>query len=219
MPNCCAPMINGARRCQRVANVGTLYSADTCDPVVRNTFLKGDSYPVSDIARMDGTGPLWSSGCSIPRFDGAVFSSREWKDARWARFSTGGPRRRRQSVERYTARPGSGHSFSRAGVRSRVGYRQPSRAREWTGIGAARRRNSPSRVLRLARQLRSDWHPWSSPATPNWPVRHEGSSARGQGTRKRQAAHAAAAASRMGGRCLAGVARARLGRSVDGVAT
>jgi transposase-like protein len=33
----------------------------------------------------------------IPGFDGAVFSQ-EWKDALWARFSTGAPPRRRRSV-------------------------------------------------------------------------------------------------------------------------
>ena len=36
----------------------------------------------------------------IPSFDGAVFSQ-EWKDALWARFSMGAPRRQRWSVERY----------------------------------------------------------------------------------------------------------------------
>jgi hypothetical protein len=36
----------------------------------------------------------------IPSFDGAVFSQ-EWKDALWARFSMGAPRRQRRSVERY----------------------------------------------------------------------------------------------------------------------
>jgi hypothetical protein len=37
----------------------------------------------------------------IPGFDGAVFS-REWKDALWARFTTGAPPRQRRSVERYS---------------------------------------------------------------------------------------------------------------------
>jgi hypothetical protein len=45
----------------------------------------------------DGTLPR----CLIPGFDGAVFSL-EWRDALWARFSTGAPVRLRQSVERYS---------------------------------------------------------------------------------------------------------------------
>jgi hypothetical protein len=36
----------------------------------------------------------------VPGFDGAFFSP-EWRDALWAKFSTGAPRRRRRSVERY----------------------------------------------------------------------------------------------------------------------
>ncbi|WP_207907825.1 WGR domain-containing protein [Ancylobacter aquaticus] len=39
--------------------------------------------------------------CLIPGFDGADFS-REWKEALWARFFTGAPRRQRRSVERYS---------------------------------------------------------------------------------------------------------------------
>ncbi len=35
-----------------------------------------------------------------PKLDGAIFS-RAWKDALWARYSLGAPRRRRRSVERY----------------------------------------------------------------------------------------------------------------------
>jgi len=38
--------------------------------------------------------------CLIPLFDGAIFSS-GWKDALWARFSTGAPARQRRRVERY----------------------------------------------------------------------------------------------------------------------
>ncbi|YBW38352.1 Transposase [Nitrobacter sp. TKz-YC01] len=38
--------------------------------------------------------------CLIPGFDGAVFSQ-GWRDALWARFFTGAPRRQRRSVERY----------------------------------------------------------------------------------------------------------------------
>lgn len=37
----------------------------------------------------------------IPGFDGALFTS-EWKDALWARYSTGAPQRLRRSVERYS---------------------------------------------------------------------------------------------------------------------
>lgn len=40
------------------------------------------------------------ASCLIPVFDGAVFSP-EWKDALWARFCMGAPRRQRRSVERY----------------------------------------------------------------------------------------------------------------------
>ena len=40
------------------------------------------------------------SGCLVPGFDGALFSG-EWKDALWARFFMGAPRRQRRSVERY----------------------------------------------------------------------------------------------------------------------
>ena len=38
--------------------------------------------------------------CLIPGFDGALFTL-DWRDALWARFSTGAPRRLRRSVERY----------------------------------------------------------------------------------------------------------------------
>jgi len=38
--------------------------------------------------------------CLIPLFNGALFSC-EWRDALWARFYTGAPRRQRQSVEQY----------------------------------------------------------------------------------------------------------------------
>jgi hypothetical protein len=37
----------------------------------------------------------------IPGFDGAYFSH-EFRDALWARFYTGAPRRQRRSVERYS---------------------------------------------------------------------------------------------------------------------
>jgi len=40
------------------------------------------------------------SRCLIPAFDGAMLSP-EWRDALWARFTTGAPRRQRRSVERY----------------------------------------------------------------------------------------------------------------------
>ncbi|WP_292531085.1 hypothetical protein [Methylocystis sp.] len=39
--------------------------------------------------------------CLIPWFDGAIFSS-DWKDALWAKFSTGAPARQRRCVERYS---------------------------------------------------------------------------------------------------------------------
>ena len=42
---------------------------------------------------------IWS-GCLVPGFDGAFLSS-DLKDALWARFFMGAPRRQRQSVERY----------------------------------------------------------------------------------------------------------------------
>jgi len=38
------------------------------------------------------------AGCLVPGIDGALFSQ-QWKDALWARFSTGAPARQRQSVE------------------------------------------------------------------------------------------------------------------------
>ena len=38
--------------------------------------------------------------CLILAFDGAIFSL-DWREALWARFYTGAPRRQRQSVERY----------------------------------------------------------------------------------------------------------------------
>src|SRR5579871_143230 len=38
--------------------------------------------------------------CLVPGFDGALFG-RQWKDALWARYSTGAPARQRQSVEQY----------------------------------------------------------------------------------------------------------------------
>jgi len=38
--------------------------------------------------------------CLIPGFDGAIFSH-EWKEALWARFYMGAPRRQRRSVEQY----------------------------------------------------------------------------------------------------------------------
>lgn len=40
--------------------------------------------------------------CSIPGFDGAIFSA-GWRDALWARFFTGAPRQQRRSVERYSS--------------------------------------------------------------------------------------------------------------------
>src|ERR1700722_8102960 len=43
------------------------------------------------------TGPR----CLVPSFDGA-FLSRDSKDALWAKFYTGAPRRQRRSVERYS---------------------------------------------------------------------------------------------------------------------
>ncbi len=46
-------------------------------------------------------GALTVVSCLIPGFDGADFSH-EWKEALWARFTTGAPRRQRQSVERYS---------------------------------------------------------------------------------------------------------------------
>ncbi|AWN44743.1 universal stress protein [Methylobacterium durans] len=69
----------------------------------------GPSYPYADEfsrhAHADAERTLTEAEqearCLIPGFDGAVFS-REWKDALWARFSTGAPRRQRQSVERYS---------------------------------------------------------------------------------------------------------------------
>ena len=39
--------------------------------------------------------------CLIPGFDGVLFTA-GWKEALWARYSTGAPRRLRQSVERYS---------------------------------------------------------------------------------------------------------------------
>ena len=39
--------------------------------------------------------------CLIPGFDGALFSQ-QWKEALWARYSTGAPQRLRQCVERYS---------------------------------------------------------------------------------------------------------------------
>src|SRR3954462_10901867 len=45
--------------------------------------------------------PPKAATCLIPWFDGAVLSH-EWKDALWARFCTGAPKRRRRSVERYS---------------------------------------------------------------------------------------------------------------------
>jgi len=44
---------------------------------------------------------IQSSRCSVPEINGTFFSQ-QWKDALWARFSTGAPARRRQSVERYS---------------------------------------------------------------------------------------------------------------------
>jgi len=41
------------------------------------------------------------SMCLIPGFDGALFTV-SWKEALWARYSMGAPRRLRQSVERYS---------------------------------------------------------------------------------------------------------------------
>ena len=38
--------------------------------------------------------------CLILAFDGAIFSL-DWREALWARFYTGAPRRQRQSVEQY----------------------------------------------------------------------------------------------------------------------
>ena len=43
-----------------------------------------------------------TTDCLIPGFDGAVFS-REWRQARWAKFSMVAPRRQRRSVERYSS--------------------------------------------------------------------------------------------------------------------
>src|SRR3984957_8825501 len=43
---------------------------------------------------------IWTS-CLVPSFDGA-FLSRDSKDALWAKFYTGAPRRQRRSVERYS---------------------------------------------------------------------------------------------------------------------
>ncbi|WP_318030276.1 cytochrome c maturation protein CcmE [Rhizobium ruizarguesonis] len=40
------------------------------------------------------------TNCLIRAFDGALFSL-EWREALWARFYTGAPRRQRQSVEQY----------------------------------------------------------------------------------------------------------------------
>jgi hypothetical protein len=45
--------------------------------------------------------PGCSTRCLVPGFDGA-FLSREWKDALWAKFSTGAPARQRRCVERYS---------------------------------------------------------------------------------------------------------------------
>ena len=44
--------------------------------------------------------PLQLARCLIPGFDGAILST-GWKDALWARFFMGAPRRQRRSVERY----------------------------------------------------------------------------------------------------------------------
>ena len=41
-----------------------------------------------------------SARCLVPHFDGASYSG--MKDALWARFFTGAPRRLRRSVERYS---------------------------------------------------------------------------------------------------------------------
>jgi len=61
--------------------------------------------------------------------------------------------------------------------------------------------------------------PWLLPATSDRPVRREHSSARGQGARQWQAAHATAAAGWMRSQSPVRVGRARLGCGVDNAAT
>ena len=41
-----------------------------------------------------------AASCLIPAFDGAIFSL-DWREALWARFYTGAPRRPRQSIGQY----------------------------------------------------------------------------------------------------------------------
>ncbi|WP_353200130.1 hypothetical protein [Sandarakinorhabdus sp.] len=66
---------------------------------------KGTGLVVGVANLTDSLSPLslreMSARCLIPGFDGALFTD-SWKEALWARYSTGAPQRLRQSVERYS---------------------------------------------------------------------------------------------------------------------
>jgi DNA replication protein DnaC len=65
-------------------------------------------------------GEAWPRrNCLIPGFDGAVYSNR-WKDALWARFTTGAPQRQRQSVERYVEQEATFRQQRRFAARART---------------------------------------------------------------------------------------------------
>ena len=68
------------------------------DHLAEGSRNQSPEFPVVRVLRS----ATWSSPrCLIPGFDGAIFST-DWKDALWARFSMGAPRRQRRSVERYS---------------------------------------------------------------------------------------------------------------------
>src|SRR3546814_1039671 len=58
-------------------------------------------FPYTTLFRSLHDRPCRRLRCLIPCFDGASLSS-ESKDALWARFCMGAPRRQRRSVERYS---------------------------------------------------------------------------------------------------------------------
>ncbi len=85
-----------------------LLLALTTVPVLRSRHMtaeKVNAYRIADNkladSRTHSSLPVASTRCLIPGFDGALFTV-SWKEALWAKCSTGAPQRLRQWVERYS---------------------------------------------------------------------------------------------------------------------